>query len=77
MRFLRFPSLARSLSMRFSLRARLVHGLGIKMPRGLGALRSPRRAVYNYVYNRATISVADVLSGRWRQKLKDDEHEEG
>lgn len=70
MNFLRIPSLSRSLSMRFSLRSILAHRLGAKMPRGLGALRDPSRAVYNHVYNRATISVADVLSGRWRTKLK-------
>lgn len=70
---IRVPSLKRSLSMRFSLRSIVAHRLGVKMPRGLGALRDPERALYNHVYNRATISVADVLSGRWRRKLKDDE----
>ena len=69
MNFLRMPSLSRSLSMRFSLRSILAHRLGAKMPRGLGWLRSPSRAAYNAVYSRATISVADVLSGRWRKKL--------
>ena len=69
----RAPSLKRSLSMRFSLRSILAHRLGVKMPRGLGGLRDPNRAVYNYVYNRATISVADALTGRWRRKMKKDD----
>lgn len=63
--------------MRFSLRAILAHRLGVKMPRGLGWLRSPERAAYNAVYSRATISVADVLSGRWRRKMKETSDEEG
>lgn len=61
MGFIRWPSLKRSWANRTSLKFQLVHRLGAKMPRGLGGLRDPSRAVYNYVYNRTTVSLYDSL----------------
>lgn len=69
----RLPSLRRSLSMRFSLRSIIAHRLGGKMPRGLGGLRNPTRAVYNRVYNRTSFSLAELLFGRTPKQKKDDE----
>lgn len=67
MGFIRKPSLRRSLANLTSLRFQLVHRLGAKMPRGLGAVRSPRRAVRNAIYSRTTMSLWDaikILTGR-------------
>lgn len=32
------------------------HNLGFKAPRGLGILTNPRKAAYNRIYNRTTVS---------------------
>ena len=32
------------------------HSLGFKAPRGLGILTNPRKAAYNRIYNRTTVS---------------------
>lgn len=61
MGFLRKPSLARSLGNRFSLKFQLVHRLGAKMPRGLGVVRDPSRALYNRYYSRFTMSTWDAI----------------
>lgn len=68
MGFLRKPSLARSLGSRFSLKFQLVHRLGAKMPRGLGGLRDPNRALYNAYYSRFTISTWDALKALFGRK---------
>lgn len=68
MGFLRTPSLMRSLGNRLSLRFQLVHRLGIKMPRGLGAVRDPHRALYNAAASRYTISTWDALKAIFGRK---------
>jgi hypothetical protein len=53
---IRFPSPRRSIAARLSWRRVVRHRLGFKAPRGWGWLTNPRRAAYNRVYNRTTIS---------------------
>ena len=53
----RIPSLKRRLSARTSIKRQIVHRAGIKMPKGLGILRNPRKAVYNKVYNRTSFDI--------------------
>ncbi|KJD42338.1 hypothetical protein [Paenibacillus terrae] len=43
----RKPSLNKRIAARTSLKRQLVHRAGLKMPRGWGWLRNPRKAVYN------------------------------
>jgi len=38
-----------------------VHRAGIKMPRGYGFLRNPKKAVYNKVYNRTSFDIFKTL----------------
>lgn len=69
----RRPSLRAALGMKWGLKQRLVHGLGIKMPRGLGWVRSPRRATYNAVYSRMSFSLAELIFGRVPRRPSDEE----
>ena len=50
------------ISSRVSAKRILAHRGGLKMPRGFGAVRNPRKAIYNKVYNRTTISTENALS---------------
>lgn len=58
---LRTPSLKRRIAARTSLKRIVRHNLGLKAPRGLGLITSPRRAVYNRIYNRTSFSLDKLL----------------
>lgn len=57
----RKPSLRKSLAARTSPARFVRHGLGLKAPRGWGWLTNPKRAAYNRVYNRTTVSAWSLL----------------
>ncbi|MEH0862295.1 hypothetical protein [Halobacteriovorax sp. DPLXC-1] len=54
-------SINKRFSARTSIRRKAVHGLGIKMPRGWGWLRSPKRFIYNKIYRILTVDLAKLL----------------
>jgi len=54
---MRKPSLKKRVAARTSLKRQVVHRAGLKMPRGYGWVRNPKRHVYNKVYNRTTFDV--------------------
>ena len=58
---IRTPSLRRSIAARTSVRRIIRHNLGLKAPRGYGWLTNPKRAMYNRVYNRTSISFWRLL----------------
>ncbi|MVQ33725.1 hypothetical protein [Paenibacillus anseongensis] len=58
---LRTPSLKKRIAARTSLKRQVVHRLGIKMPRGYGWLRNPKKAAYNKVYNRTTFDIFSLI----------------
>lgn len=58
---LRNPSLKKSIAARTSLKRQVVHRAGLKMPRGYGWIRNPKKYVYNKVYNKTSFSIFDVL----------------
>ncbi len=58
---IRTPSIKKRISARTSIKRQVVHRLGIKMPRGYGFLRNPKKAVYNKVYNRTSFDVFKLL----------------
>jgi hypothetical protein len=60
--FLRKPSWRKSMAARTSPTRALRRALGIHTPRGWGWLTNPKRAAYNRVYNRTSIS--------WRKLAK-------
>jgi hypothetical protein len=62
----RFPSPRRSIAARLSWRRAVRHRLSLKAPRGWGWLTNPRRAAYNRVYSRTTISFWALLRRLFR-----------
>jgi hypothetical protein len=66
---IRVPSLSKRVSARTSWKRYARHSLGLKAPRGFGFITNPKRALYNRLYNRTTISV-DTLMGASAPKGK-------
>ena len=58
---IRIPSLKRRIAARTSIKRIIRHSAGLKMPRGMGFLTSPKRALYNKVYNKTSVSVDRLL----------------
>ena len=58
---MRKPSLKKRISARTSLKRQIVHRAGLKMPRGYGWLRNPKKYVYNKVYNRTTFDIFKLI----------------
>ncbi|WP_311837650.1 hypothetical protein [Brevibacillus aydinogluensis] len=60
----RKPSLKKRIAARTSLKRQIVHRAGLKMPRGYGWVRDPKKYAYNKVYNRTTFDLFE-----WLKKL--------
>jgi len=58
---LRRPSLRKSIAARTSWKRALRQRLGAKAPRGWGWLTNPKKAAYNRVYSRTTVSLGAIL----------------
>lgn len=58
---LRKPSLKKRISARTSLKRQLVNRMGLKMPRGWGWVRNPKKYVYNKVYNKTSFDIFKLL----------------
>jgi hypothetical protein len=50
----RTPSLTKRLAARTSVKRVVRHSLGLKVPRGVGMITDPQRALNNRIYNRTT-----------------------
>ncbi|TCZ75334.1 hypothetical protein E0485_18295 [Paenibacillus albiflavus] len=57
----RKPSIKKRISARTSIKRQVVHRAGLKMPRGYGWLRNPKKAVYNKVYNKTSFDIFKLL----------------
>lgn len=57
----RKPSVRKRIAARTSIKRQIVHRAGLKMPRGYGWLRNPKRAAYNKVYNKTTFDIFKVI----------------
>ena len=67
MRFgVRRPSLRKSIAARTSLNRLVRNSLGLRVPRGFGWLTNPRKAAYNWVYNRTSVSLWTLLRRLFR-----------
>jgi hypothetical protein len=64
----RTPSLKKRIAARTSWKRYVRHNLGVKAPRGWGWLTNPKRAAYNRVYNRTSISVDRLFSSKRRRR---------
>lgn len=62
----RKPSLRKSFAARTSLKRVVRHSMGLKAPRGAGWVTNPKRAAYNRVYSRTTVSVWSLLAKLFR-----------
>lgn len=58
---IRKPSLKKSIAARTSVKRVIRHNLGIKAPRGYGWITNPKKAAYNRVYNRTSISIFSLI----------------
>lgn len=63
----RTPSLSKRIAARTSAKRVIAHKVGLKAPRGLGALTNPKKAAYNAIYSRTTM---DPLKGYGRRRAK-------
>lgn len=63
---IRKPSLRKSFAARTSLKRVVRHNLGVKAPKGMGLLTNPKKAVYNRVYTRSTVSIWSLLGRLFR-----------
>lgn len=63
---MRKPSLKKSLSARTSVKRQVVHRAGIKMPKGYGVLRNPKKAVYNKVYNKTSFDIFKIFKNLFK-----------
>ena len=57
----RKPSLKKRISARTSIKRQVVHRAGIKMPRGYGWIRNPKKYAYNKVYIRTSFDIFRFL----------------
>ena len=60
----RIPSFKKKLAARTSWKRVVRHKMGFKMPKGMGMLTDPKKALYNKVYRMTTVGVEDMLSKR-------------
>ncbi|KDE21626.1 hypothetical protein EF83_22740 [Bacillus subtilis] len=58
---MRKPSLKKRISARTSIKRQIVHRAGLKMPRGYGWLRNPKKYAYNKVYQKTTFDICKLL----------------
>lgn len=62
----RKPSIRKSIAARTSIKRMVRHNLGLKAPRGYGWITNPKKALYNRVYNRTSVSFVQLLKKLFR-----------
>ena len=58
---IRTPNFKKSIAARTSAKRFVRHKTGFKAPRGTGWITNPKKALYNRVYNRTTVSATSLL----------------
>ena len=58
---MRKPSLSGRVKARTSIKRQIVHRAGIKMPKGYGWVRDPKKYAYNKVYTRTSFDIFSLL----------------
>lgn len=58
---IRTPSLRKVIAARTSPARYIRHSIGLKAPRGFGWITDPKRALYNRIYSRLTVSAWRLL----------------
>lgn len=63
----RKPSIKGRVAARTSIKRQIIHRAGLKMPRGYGWVRNPKKHVYNKVYTRLTFDPIKAVF-KWFKK---------
>ncbi|MBP0725515.1 hypothetical protein J5Y03_09980 [Bacillus sp. RG28] len=63
---MRKPSIRKRISARTSIKRQVIHRMGLKMPRGYGWMRNPKKYAYNKVYNRTTFDIFKLIKKMFR-----------
>ncbi|WP_232700094.1 hypothetical protein [Brevibacillus daliensis] len=63
---MRKPSLKKRISARTSIKRQVVHRAGLKMPKGWGWLKNPKKAAYNKVYNKTSFDIFKIIRKLFR-----------
>lgn len=58
---MRKPSLKKRVSARTSIKRQVVHRGGIKMPKGTGWVRNPKKYAYNKVYRKTSFDLFKAI----------------
>lgn len=58
---IRKPSLKKRIAARTSIKRQIVHRAGLKMPKGYGWVRNPKKFAYNKVYNKTSFDIFKIL----------------
>ena len=58
---IRKPSLKKRIGARTSIKRQVVHRAGLKMPKGYGWVRDPKKFVYNKVYNKTSFDIFKLI----------------
>ncbi len=64
----RVPSLKKRFAARISPKRFLRHSMGLKVPRGMGMLTNPKKALYHKVYRQTTFGIEDMGRGGAKHK---------
>jgi hypothetical protein len=62
----RKPSFKKRIAARTSVKRQVVQRAGLKMPRGLGWLRNPKKYAYNKVNNRTSFDVFKIFKNLFK-----------
>lgn len=63
---IRKPSFKKRISARTSIKRQIVHRAGLKMPRGYGWLRNPKKYAYNKVYNKTSFDIFKLIKSLFK-----------
>lgn len=58
---IRTPSLKKRISAKTSLKRQVVQRAGLKMPKGYGWVRDPKKYAYNKVYNKTSFDIFSLI----------------
>jgi len=61
---IRMPSLKKRIAARTSWKRVVRHSMGFKAPRGCGVFTNFRKALYNRIYNKTTVSIDRLLKNK-------------
>ena len=58
---IRKPSIKKRVSAKISPKRQIIHRAGLKMPKGYGWVRDPKKFVYNKVYNKTSFDIFKIF----------------